>query len=221
MNRVMMEAFSQRTVEGLKTYTLFRLALPPFQSFLDINVGKEVEKDRMVIVRAARLQKSGTTPGPDHVATLLKEAREIDQNFVRKAALFPIDIQIQYQDIEHYRQQRIELLLQASYRILAQWQDVSSFRAAVHELYNEAQFRDLLHNILRLYAMETRMLSRSVRIPHLLTPARNAVTQTIANVMEQEAAALAKSLAHKACMAHEELAEAHIHRRLRRFQGSR
>jgi len=63
-------------------------------------------------------------------------------------------------------------------------------------LYNEAQFRDLLHDILRLYATETRMLSRSVRIPHLLTVARNAVTQTVGNVMEQEAGALAKSLTH-------------------------
>ena len=196
MNRAMMEAFSQRTVEGLKGYTLFRLALPPFQSFLDINVGKEVEKDRMVIVQADRLQKSGTTPGPGHVVILLQEARKIDQTFVRKAAPFPIDIQIRYQDIEHYRQQRMELLLKTSCRILTQWQDVSSFRAAVSELYNEEQFRDLLHDILSLYAMETRMLSRSVRIPHLLAPARDAVTQTITNVMEPEAEALAKSLAH-------------------------
>ena len=196
MDRVMMETFSQRTVEGLKGHTLFRLLLPSFQSFLNINVGKEVEKDRRVIAQAARVQQSGITPDPGHVAALLQEAREIDQTFVRNAAVFPIDIQIQYQDIEHYRQQRIELLLQTSYRILTQWQDVSSFRAAVNELYNEAQFQHLLHDILRLYAMETRMLSRSVRIPSLLTLARDAVTQTITNVMEQEAEALAKLLAH-------------------------
>lgn len=195
MNRVMMEAFSQRTVEGLKGYPLFRLALPAFQSFLGINVAKEVEKDRMVIARAAKAHQSGTKPGPVQVAALLQEAREIDQTFLRKAAVFPINIQIQYQDIEPYRQQRIELLQQTSYRILTQWQDVSSFRAAVIELYNETQFRDLLHDILRLYAMETRILSRSVRIPHLLTLARDAVTQTMSNVMEQEAEALAKSLA--------------------------
>lgn len=196
MNRVMMETFSQRTVASLKAHTLFRLALPPFQSFLDINVGKEVEKDRMVIALAAKVHQAGAKPDPSHVAALLQEARQIDQSFVRKAAVFPIDIQIQYQDIEHYRQQRIELLLQTSYRILSQWQDMSSFRAAVNKLYNEAQFRDLMHDILRLYAMETRMLSRSVRIPHLLSLARDAVTQTISNVMEQEAEALAKSLAH-------------------------
>ena len=197
MNRFMMEDFSQRTVEGLKAHTLFRLALPPFQSFLNINVGKEMEKDRRVIAQAAKVLLSGTKPGPGHVATLMQEAREIDQIFVRSAAAFPIDIQIQYKDIEKYRQQRIELLLQTSYSILTQWQNMSSFRTAVNELYNEAQFRYLLHDILRLYAMETRMLSRSVRIPRLLTLARNAVTNTITDVMEQEAEALAISLAHK------------------------
>jgi len=196
MDRVMMEAFSRRTVAGLKGHTLFRLTLPAFQSFLDINVAKEVKKDRMVIARAATVQQSAIEPGPAHVAALLREAREIDQTFLRKATVFPIDIQIHYQDIEHYRQQRIELLLQASYRILTQWQGQHSFRAAVNALYNEAQFRDLLHDILRLYAMETRMLSRSVRIPHLLNLARDAATRTISKVMEQQAQALANSLTH-------------------------
>ena len=195
MDRVMMEAFSQRTVEGLKGYALFRLTLPAFQSFLDINVGKEIEKDRMVILQADNVHRSGIEPGPDHVTTLLQQAREIDKTFVRKATVFPIDIKIRYQDIEHYRQQRIELLLQESYRILTQWQNRQSFRATVNKLYSEAEFRDLLHEILRLYAMETRMLSHSVRIPRLLALARNTVTQAITSVMEQEAEALAKTLA--------------------------
>ena len=66
----------------------------------------------MVIALAARVYQSGTKPGPDHVVALLQEAREIDKTFLRKATVFPVDIQIQYQDIERYRQQRIELLLQ-------------------------------------------------------------------------------------------------------------
>ena len=195
MNRFMLQAFSQRTVEGLKSHTLFRLALPPFQSFLDINLSKEVEKDRTVITRAFELHQSAIQPGPDHVAALLQEARKIDQTFLRKATVFPIDIQIQYQDIEQYRQQRIELLLQTSYRIFNQWQDVNSFREAIYELYNEKQFQDLLHNLLRLYARETRMLSRSVHLPSLLSLARDSVTQTITDVMQQAAEVLARSLA--------------------------
>ena len=196
MDRAMLEAFSQRTVEGLKSYPLFRLALPPFQSFLDINVAKEVEKDHIVIARAGELQQSLTTPSPVDVTALLQEAREVDQGFLHKAAIFPVNIDIQYQDIERYRQQRIELLLQTSYRILTQWQGVSTFRAAVKKNYTGKQFRDLLDNLLKLYASETRMLSRSVRIPSLLALARDSVTQTITSVMQQQAEALAKSLAH-------------------------
>lgn len=194
---MMMEAFSQATVENLKGHTLFRLALPPFQSFLDINVRKEVDKDQQVITQAASLQQAATEPEPSHVTALLQTARQIDQDFLHKASVFPIDIQIEYQDIERYRQQRIELLLQTSYRILSQWQDKPSFRIAVKSLYDEKQFQNVIHEILRLYAMETHMLSRSVRIPHLLSLARDAVTQTIINIMVQEAEVLAKALAYR------------------------
>lgn len=189
-----METFSQRTVEKLKEHTLFRLALPPFQSFLAINVDKEVEKDQRVITRAAKIHQSGTQPDPSHTAALLLEARQIDQDFVRKAIAFPIDIQIQYQDIEHYRRQRIGLLLRTSYRILEQWQEIHSLRKVIKRQYSEAQFNDVIHEILRLYAMETRMLSRSIRIPHLLGLARNKVTQTVSTVMEQESETLAFSV---------------------------
>ena len=197
MNRTMLKAFSQHTVEGLKSHTLFRLALPPFQSFLDINVDKEVKKDRSIIALASSLVQSKSSPGPDHVSTLLQEARRIDRTFLRKAAVFPIDIQIQYQDIEPYRQQRIELLLQTSYSILTQWQDVSSFRTALSALYTEKQFQQLLYNLLGHYARETKMLSRSVHLPSLFAVARESVTQTISNVMQQEAESLAISIAHK------------------------
>ena len=189
-----MVTFSQQTVAGLQAHTLFRLALPPFQSFLDINVNKEVEKDRRVIAHAASLHQSGHEPVDSHVDALLQEARQVDQDFLRKASVFPIDIRIQYQDIERYRQQRIKLMLHTSYHILEQWQDNRSFRSAVNKQYSETEFRELLHKILRLYAMETRMLSRSIRIPHLLSLARDKVTQTITDTMEREAMAVARSL---------------------------
>lgn len=194
MNRVMMEGFSKRTVESLKSHALFRLALPPFRSFLDINVAKEIEKDRGVITFAASLHQSGTEPDASHVATLLKDARKIDQDFLRKVTVFPIDIKIQYQDIEKYRQQRIELLLQASQQIFKQWHTSHSFRVTIKDLYTETQFRVLLQDLLSLYAMETRMLSRSVRIPSLFNLARDNVAQTINRVMEQEAVLMAKKL---------------------------
>ncbi len=194
MDRFMMEAFSKRTVAGLSQHTLFRLALPPFQSFLDINVRKEIEKDKLIIATASSLGQDRSGPGPEDVACLLKKAREIDESFVRKAAIFPINIRIQYQDIEHYRRERIEIMLDASWRILQQWQGRRAFRAVVSELYSEEQFKSLIHEILSLYAMETRMLSRSIKMPRLFSVGRDALTQTISRVMEQEAQSLTGSL---------------------------
>ena len=197
MNCAMVEVFSQNTITDLKSHTLFKLALPPLQSLLAINVDKETEKDRRVIVQAAEVYRRGSQPGSKHVNSLLQQAREIDQAFLHEAALFPVNIQIQYQDIERYRQQRIELLLHTSYRIFEQWHGVNSLRRVLQELYSEQAFEQLLHDILRLYAMETRMLSRSVRLPQPLALAREAITQTITRVMAEQADTLSKSLAKR------------------------
>ena len=61
-------------------------------------------------------------------------------------------------------------------------------------LYDAVQFQTRLHEILSLYARETHMLSRSIRIPHLLSLAREAITQTVTTVMEQEAETLAREV---------------------------
>ena len=194
MNGYMMGAFSQRTAEGLKDYTLFRLLLPAFQSFLDINVRKEVEKDRRVIASAAAARKAGRMPDHTDTERLLKEAREIDTSFLRQAALFPIAIHIPYGEIEPTRQRRIELLLEVAWRLFGQWEDTPRFRVAVAGLYDPEQFRALLYEMLHLYGMETRMLSHAVHLPHVLTLARDSLTQAVYSVMERAAEELARTL---------------------------
>lgn len=197
MNREMLEVFSEHTVQNLKVMPLFRLALPPLQALLVANVDKEIEKDRRIITHAASLQRLGDEPGPEHVDSLLQQAREIDQAFLRKAAIVPVNIQIQYQDIELYRQRRTEMLLEASYRIFRQWQAMGSLRRVLLQLYDRTQFQQLLQDILQLYAMETHMLSTSVRLPFPLTRLRESITRSITQVMEQEAQLLSSSLAKR------------------------
>ncbi len=82
INRAMMEDFSRQTIEDLKNHTLFRLVLPSFRNFLDINVAKEIEKNRRVITSATSLYQSGARPDQNQVETLLQESREIDQEFL-------------------------------------------------------------------------------------------------------------------------------------------
>jgi hypothetical protein len=197
MDRHMMQTFSQRTAASLARHSLFGLLLPAFQSFLDINVRKEVEKDRRVLATAATALKAGGTPNAADTQRLLVEARDIDQAFLRQAAIFPVAINIHYSDIEPTRLKRIERLLDLSTRLLSAWQTTPRFRVAAATAYTREQFEIALREILHLYALETKMLSHSVRIPTLFTLARDKLTSTIYSEMESNAVELARELTSK------------------------
>ena len=191
----MMEEFSRRTTEGLKRHTLFRLMLGPLESFLAINVRKEVEKDRQIIAHAASLSTADQFPTQQDIQRLVESAREIDQNFLDQAAGFPINIKINYHDIEPVRQQRIQRILAESHAVFRQWHTPVHLRVALAERYDAQQFRKLLYDILHLYSLETRLLSHSVRMPGVLMIARDSLSQTVFEVMESIAGQLAVELA--------------------------
>ena len=194
MDRHMLEEFSRRTTQRLKQHTLFRLMLGPLQSFLEINVNKEVEKDRQVILHAASLVQDEKFPTQQDVQHLLSLARDIDRVFLQQAAIFPANIAIDYQDIDPLRQQRIQCLLNESHQLLRQWQTMTCLRNALAVLYDTEQFRKLLFDILNLYTLETKMLSQSVRMPAVLSFASESLTQTVHVVMESVARQLSEEL---------------------------
>lgn len=193
----MMQEFSKRTAAQLGDYTLFKLLLPAFRAFLDINVRKEIEKDRLVIMRAADAQRVGSAPQEADIQRLLQQAREIDQKFLQQAAVFPVNIHIEYRDIEAFRRCRIERLLALAGSLLAQWEVTPRFRAAVAHLYSRAEFESLLREILELYSAETKMLSRSVHIPQIFNFARDSLSETVHTVMVSVAKGLAAELTRK------------------------
>jgi hypothetical protein len=197
MDAAMMREFSARTVRQLESHTLFRLLLPVFRSFLEINVRKEIDKDRLAILRAAAAWRAGGAPGPADVDALLQQAREVDQRFLREAAVFPVNIRIEYRELEPFRRRRVEMLLAAAHGLFTRWETVPRFRAAVAAQYTRAEFEKLLHEIMRLYAAETRALSRSVNIPSLFNTARDSVSDTVYSVMTGVAGELAVELTRR------------------------
>jgi len=197
MSGAMMQEFSTRTAARLGDYTLFKLLLPAFRAFLDINVRKEIEKDRLVILHAAAARHAGSAPQEADIQRLLQQAREIDQKFLQQAAVFPINIHIEYRDIEQFRRRRIERLIELAGRLLAQWETTPRFRAAAARLYPRAEFESLLRDILELYSAETRMLRRSVHIPQIFNFARDSLSETVHSVMVSVAKDLAGELTHK------------------------
>jgi hypothetical protein len=197
MNRYMMDEFSRRTVAALKQHTLFKVTLPVFQSFLELNVRKEVEKDCQVITRAATLCQTGARPGDGDVRKLLQQSREIDQTFLQEITVFPITINIDYVAIEKTRQQRIRCLLLASHRIFTQWEFTPQISAVITDLHDYQELSELLYSILCLYCIEAKMLSRSVRIPSAFSFARNKLTEIFSNTMHTVAKDLSTELADR------------------------
>jgi len=193
----MMREFSQRTIDRLGRNKLFKLLLPTFQSFLTININKEIEKNRFAIYQSADALKNGLQPDDTDTQLLLKKAREIDEEFLRKANSLSSAIDIRYQDIERVRRKRIERLLQSSYQILNKWQEVPRIRAVIANIYDQKQFYTLLHDILGLYIDETKILSHSVKIPHALFFVRDSVLQTVHSVMAEVAEELAIELTNR------------------------
>lgn len=189
-----MNEFSKRTVDGLKHHKLFRLMLPAFTSFLKINVEKEIEKDKQIILRAHNLDLGDKVPSEEDTEKLLNDFREIDQRFLKDISTLASSIVIHYHDIEQYRRRRIASTLDLTYRILHKWDRSTGFRTAVALVYSREEFDSLIHDIFDLYIKETRMLSESVKIPGKLRFARDALTRKVSSVMETVAAELTREL---------------------------
>ncbi len=190
MNQSMMEAFSQQTITKLQEHTLFKLALPVFNSFLELNVRKEVDKDSRVIRCAAKLYQAGSTPTDQDVHELLRRAKEIDQTFLQNISTLPITINLNYAQIEKVRQQRMQILLHESYRVFTEYSNAPKITLALTAIYEKHEFKALLYDILHLYSLETRLLSRSVKMPSVMFVARDALTQTVFATMQSVAKSL-------------------------------
>ena len=133
--------------------------------------------------------------GPEALLKLLEATKEIDQAFLAQVGSLPIRIVIPYAEIAPVRMERIERLFGAAYRILDAWRLERGVRAAVQASYPRAELERLLLDLLRLYAVETRVLSRSVHLPALLIPLREHVAQSLHGIMSDTAKRLAGELA--------------------------
>lgn len=194
-NRKILETFSRRTVAALRAVLPLRLALPRIESFLAANVAKEAEKDGLVIRRVGEALAEGRTPDEEWSRQILAATKEIDRAFLATVTDFPIGIVVRYEEIEPVRLQRINALRDASCRILQAWRPAGAGRKAIRSCYERAEFERLLIDLMRLYALETKGLSRSLRLPALLVPLRERLAQSLFDVMNDVALRLAREVA--------------------------
>jgi len=198
LDRRILEAYSRRTTQALRATLPLRLALPHLEPLLARNVAKEVRKDALVIRCAGDALAAGAPPGQGALDELLAQGRAIDGDFLARVGKVPIGIVVRYDEILPLRRQRIKRLLDAAYRILDAWRVGRGLHEALRACYAQLELESLLAGVLRLYAMETRALSRAVRLPALLRPAQDAIGQRLFGIMDAEAARLARDAARGA-----------------------
>lgn len=194
LDRKILDAYSRRTTNALRAALPLRIALPHIEPVLARNVAKEMQKDALVIRRAGEALSAGLPPNGEALRRLLEATKEIDRAFLTQVGSLPLRIVIPYEEIMPIRMERIERLSGAAYRVLDAWQRQSGVRAAMQASYPRAELERLLLDLLQLYALETRILSRSVRLPMLLAPVRERIAQSLQGIMNDTAKRLAAEL---------------------------
>ena len=191
LNGRILSTYSRRTTSALRAALPLRLALPHLEPVLALNVAKEVKKDALVILRARELMTAGPLDWNEVLPQLLQATKEIDRLFLSRVGAFPVDIVIRYEEIAPIRARRMKLLYDAALKILSARDRNLRLRGAMQAAFSRDEFAQLLDQLFRLYAEETRSLSRSVRLPALLVPLRELIAQELLNVMLRVARPLA------------------------------
>ncbi len=194
IDRRILEAYSHRTTCALRAALPLRIALPRIEPFLALNVAKEAQKDALVIRRAQHALRDGAEPGEAMARQLLLATREIDQAFLARVRGMPVGIVIRYEAIEPIRLRRIDRLLRATHLLLASWEREGGGRKALLASFSRAELQQLLHDLLRLYALETQALSQSLRLPALLAPLRDGIARNLYRIMSEVAGTMARDL---------------------------
>lgn len=194
-NNHLLETYSRRTSEALRQLLPLRLVLPRLEAFLAENVAKEQRKDAQVILRVAAATPAGGGCAEEMLGQMLAAHRQIDRTFIDRIGDFPVGIVIRYEEIEPVRRRRIALLAATVDRLLGAWADGRRLRTVLRELYARPELERTVHELMRYYALETQLLSRSLRLPALLVPLREKLAQSLYSVMNEVAARTARDAA--------------------------
>ncbi len=191
---IMLTEFSRRSLDRMTGRSLRGAHLPFVGAYLDANVKKEVEKDRLIIEHAGASFSTGRELDVDAV---FEETKGVDKLFVRNLAIPALSITVRYSDIAEVRKKRIAALSGAVRGILAHWKDDLPLDDALRAAYPEQAFGETLREILHLYNQETRLLSRSIRLFPPFNGAVEFVADTLFETMEKVSVDLVAEYSNK------------------------
>ncbi len=192
----MMHEFSRRSLDSLHQKSRLSVTVSFFSSYLEANVKKEVDKDRVIIEEAARAFEAGRPACDLDLEDIFEKTKTIDKKFLDGLAIPSFTISVRYSDFADIRIRRIWRIARMVYALLRDWPESGSFCAAVRIAYTRKQFEAILIEILHLYSVETRMLGDSIRSPFHAAIVRylEALFVTMESVMKELASGYTKKI---------------------------
>ncbi len=179
----MMHEFSRRSIARISGGPLLSVALAFFPSYLEANVGKEVEKDRLIIEEAAAASIAGRPACDLDLEEIFEKTKITDTAFVENLLIPSFTITVHYGDFADIRIQRIWRIARTVYALLGKWPDGATLADAVRAAYPAGEFRDIIAEILHLYNLETKTLGDAIRSP--FHAAIRAASEALFRAMEE------------------------------------
>jgi hypothetical protein len=186
-DRAMLAAFSERAFAHLTGRSLKALPLPFVSEYMNANIMKEVEKDRIIIEQAVAAFKAGTRIEELAVDDIIEMTRTVDRAFVKGLMIPSLVIKVRYEDIADIRKKRIRCLAKAVFSLMDNWADSLSFETRIRQAYSEQEFKATMAEFLHLYNLEVRALSSSIKFLNLFSTAIEFFADIIFEVMETAA----------------------------------
>jgi hypothetical protein len=182
-DRDMMYEFQRRSLDRITGQSLLLATLPFFSGYLDANVKKETDKDRLIIEEATHAYRTGAPACDLDLEDIFEKTKQVDRAFLNNLPIPSLRF-VRYSEFADIRIQRIWRISKTVYALLQNWPDTASFTDAVKNAYTENTFREIIAEILRLYNQETRMLSKSIRLFPPFNKAVNSYGETLFQAME-------------------------------------
>lgn len=187
--------FSKRSMDRLKDRSFVCMPLPFLRTYMNANVAKEVDKDRLIIEYAAARYREGQACCDFDIDEMFTATKQVDKAFLRKVTIPSLSIKVRYEDIEPIRKARIMRLSHCVHDLLASWKDDRPVENAVRTAYTEQAFKETMTEILHLYNLETKKLSNSIRLFGPLQMAVDAFAETLYRAMEEVTESMTESYA--------------------------
>jgi hypothetical protein len=197
-DKEMMLDFSRLCIARLGHYLPLKLFLSVFQNYLDSNVLKEIDKDRLIMEHAAASFEGGKDRTAIDVDKLFEMTKRIDHEFINRSSSAFFSIRLRYADFAEIRKKRILSFVDMVFDLLSNWPDGLALADVVKRTFKEQRYTEILCEILHLYNLETKMLSNSVAFHGPAAKLKELFAEKLFAVMEGTAGEIAAEYARRA-----------------------